>query len=248
MGLLVDALHWGPTPVATGIERCRELLATAGENPASRAMLNATLGAMLASQGSFDEARELYAESAELNDRMGLRFRRAVSALYGAEIELLAGDPPAAESELRRAYETLEAMGESGTRAVVAALLAFALCSQERDDESWALIELAEEITDPGDLFPLVLERTTRARLLARQGATGPAEEMARDALALAATTDCVSLHAHTRLALATALAQAGRHDDARELIDQARAIHQAKGNLVAAERVAALVALTQPL
>jgi class 3 adenylate cyclase/tetratricopeptide (TPR) repeat protein len=249
LGHLVQALHWGPTPATEGIERCREFLAAAGESPALRAMLNAALGAMLACQGHFEEARRLYAESVELNERLGLTFRKAVWALFGAEIELLAGDPPAAEAELQRAYDTLEAMGESGARAVVAAVLAHALCVQERDDESWELVGLTEEITDPSDLFPQVLERTTKARLLVRQNAAGPAEEIAREALALAESTDCLALHAHARLALATALSHSGRHDEARELLDQARAIHEAKGNVVAAEHVAeSLVTLPQPL
>jgi tetratricopeptide (TPR) repeat protein len=172
-----------------------------------------------------------------------------VWALAGAEIEMLAGEPREAERELRRAYETLEAMGESGVRAVVAAMLASALCAQGRDEESWELVRLTEKIADPADVFPQVLERTTRARLLVRANEPERAEEVAREALALAATTDCVSLHADGRVALATALAHSGRHDEARELLEEARAIHEAKGNVVAATRLAeSLVTEPQPL
>jgi tetratricopeptide (TPR) repeat protein len=239
VGQLGQALHWGPTPATEGIERCREFLAAAGESPALRAMLNAALGAMLACQGHFEEARRLYAESVELNERLGLNFRKAVWALFGAEIELLAGDPPAAEAELQRAYDTLEAMGESGARAVVAAMLASALCTQGRDDESWEFVRLTEEIAEPGDLFPQVLERTTRARLLVRQNELERAEEVGRESLVLAGATDCLALHADARVALATVLAHSGRVEEAGELLDEARAIHEAKGNLVAAGRLA---------
>jgi hypothetical protein len=65
-----------------------------------------------------------------LHEEIGLRFRRTVRRLAGAEIERLAGDLAAAEAELRTGYEALEAMGESGVRPVFAAYLAEVLLSR----------------------------------------------------------------------------------------------------------------------
>ena len=242
IGLLAQALHWGPTPVPEGIARCREFLRGAENSPALRATVNATLGVMLASQGACDEARDLYAESVELHETLGLRFRAAVTALLGAEIELLAGEPAAAERELRQAYETLAAMGESGARGVVSAALALVLADQARDDEAWRFVELAEEISEQDDAFAAPLERAARARLLARREDLAGAEGVARRGVELAQATDSPMLQVTALLALAEVV---GPVDPAerRSLLERALHVCQAKGNVVEERRVAVLLA-----
>jgi len=247
IGLLAQALHWGPTPVTEGIARCRVFLAEAEDNSALRATVEATLGAMVASQGSFDEAKSRYRSSVELHERLGLRFRAAVTALLGAEIELLAGDPRAAEHELRGAYETLAAMGESGSRGVVSASLALVLAQEGDDDEAWHFTRLAEEISEPGDAFAAILERAAAARLLVRAQEFERAEESGREALALAETTDCPMLQTTALLALADVLDRSGETAEARGLLERAHRAFEAKGNLVEARRVAALLAEARP-
>jgi tetratricopeptide (TPR) repeat protein len=242
-GLLAQALHWGPTPAAEGIGRCREFLEEAEDNSALRATVNATLGAMLASWGSFDEARELYGESVDLHEKLGLRFRAAVTALLGAEIEVLAGDGDGAERELRTAYETLEAMGESGARAVVSASLALVLADEGRDDEAWHFTRLAEEIGEPGDAFAEVLVGTAAARLHLRTGQQERAEARARQALELAQSTDSPMLQTTALRALAAVLESAGEAAEARMLLERALQVFEEKGNLVEARRLAAVLA-----
>ncbi|MBD0338101.1 MAG: AAA family ATPase [Thermoleophilia bacterium] len=241
-GLLAQALHWGPTPTEIGIERCRSFLASAEESPALRATVYAALGVMLAGRGEFEDARLLYRESADLHEKLGLTFRAAVTALLGAEIELLAGDAEAAERELRAAYRTLEAMGETGNRAVVSAQLALVLAAQGRDDEAWRFARLAGEIGELGDAFAAVLERSARARLLTRADELGRAAESAGEALSLAEATDCPNLRTTAALALAEALAAGGDLEQSRSLLERARAAFEAKGNLVESNRVAALL------
>ena len=55
---------------------------------------------------------------------------------YSGAVELLAGDPAAAEREFRAGLATLEAIGEKGNLSTVAAYLAEALAAQEKDDEA----------------------------------------------------------------------------------------------------------------
>jgi tetratricopeptide (TPR) repeat protein len=204
--------------------------------------VNATLGVMLASQGEIDEARDLYAESVELHETLGLRFRAAVTALLGAEIELLAGEPAAAERELRQAYETLTEMGESGARGVVSAALALILAELGRDDEAWRFAELAEEISEQDDAFAAPLERAARARLLARRGDADGAEEVARRGVELAQATDSPMLQITALLALAEVVRPVDPAE-ARALLERAIRVCEAKGNVVEARRVAALLA-----
>ena len=194
--LLVQALHFGPTPGSEVASRCRDLLAAAGQDLALQAGLKATFGAVLATQGQLDEARTTYADSAAIHDELGLRVRRAVGTLFGAEIEMLADDPAAAESELLRGYKTLEAMGETGARSVLAAYLAEALWRQGRADEASSYAEIAAEIAEPGDVAAQTLQRVTMARALVERDATESAETVALEAVELASETDFLALQA----------------------------------------------------
>jgi ATP/maltotriose-dependent transcriptional regulator MalT len=228
--LLAQALHYGPTPAPAAIARCRALLRDAGSDEGLRAGVTAALAGLVAMQGDFEQARALYRESTALLDELGLRFRRAVRSLVGAEIESLAGDLAAAERELRHGYETLEEMGERGVRAVLAAFLADVLCERGKDDEAERLAGIAAEIVEPSDLVPHALERAVRARVLARRG-DETAEALAREAVELAGHTDFPGLRARTLLALAEVVpAEAEGH------VAEARRLYEQKGNFVAAD------------
>ena len=111
--LYAQALHYGPTPVQEGIRRCTELLEEHPAAPTFEAGLGTTLAGLHAMEGSFVEARRLYADSIAVYEEFGLRFRRAVRSIVGAQIEALAGDLDAAERELRTGYAMLEEMGST---------------------------------------------------------------------------------------------------------------------------------------
>ena len=238
--LLVQALHFGPTPGSRVVSRCRDLLAAADQDLPLQAGLKATLAAALATQGQLDEARAIYADSAAIHDELGLRVRRAVGTLFGAEIELLADDPAAAENELLRGYQTLEAMGETGVRSVLAAYLAEALWRQGRADEASVYAEIAAEIADPGDVAAQALQRVTMARALVERGATDSAETVAQEAVELASGTDFLALQAAAALSLADVLVESGRDEEARHHFERARVLYERKENVVAAERLSA--------
>jgi class 3 adenylate cyclase/tetratricopeptide (TPR) repeat protein len=245
VSVLAQALYYGPELVAAAVNRCEELLREAQNDPTVRAGVACHLGGLRAQQGDFASARRLYGESVELHDELGLRFRRAVIALVGAEIAMLEDDPGAAEQELRAAYETLDAMGESGARAAIAAALADLLCT--RGDEAAAgFARTVEEIAEGGDVFPQVLRRATVARLLARSGDLGRATSVVSEAVALADATDFPALQATTFLAQAEVAALAGAEDSAHGALEHARRAYLAKGNLVAARRVDRII--SQPL
>jgi len=249
MLLLAQAYHHGPTPVADAIAQCEAFLVDADDDPALQAGIGATLAALLAARRRFEEARRLYNRAAALQVELGLRMRRATMALAGADIELLAGDLDAAGRELRLGYEMLEEMGESGVRGVVAAYLAAVLLEQGQDAAAEEFASIATDIAEEDDIVVQILQRVTRARILVRSGALEVAESLAREALELAAPTDFPAMQADARVALATVLSQGGRDDEARELLEQARRIHEEKGNVAAARRLGEpLVRLPDPL
>ena len=235
VALLAQALHYGPTPVEMGIVRCDELLADAKGDRALAAALMSTLGGLNAMRGEFDRARSLWSQARTLYEELGLQHRRAVRSLVPAGIELLAGDPVAAERELRYGYDTLAAMGETWVRATIAAYLAAVLAQLERNDEAIALTRESEENSSDDDVVTQVVWRGARARALAQ---TDPA---AAKALALAAVeralaTDFLDL-------------RAGAYVDLAAVADPSAAAaavmeYERKGNVVGAERARALTTI----
>ena len=71
--------------------------------------------------------------------------------------------------------------------------------------------------------------------MLARRGELEEGERLAREAVALAAETDMLNMHADALVDLAEVLALAGGRTPAE--LEQALALYERKGNLVMAER-----------
>src|SRR5207253_3015120 len=112
-----QALSWlligtwsGPTPVEDGIRRCQEILERSPTRQVE-AMALLEQAPLLAMCGRFSEARELFQRGKEIIEDLGLAISAAGASQERFDIEMLAGDPEAAEIELRRACETLERLG-----------------------------------------------------------------------------------------------------------------------------------------
>src|SRR5437879_11983474 len=84
----------------------------------------AAMSHLEAMQGNVPEARDLYRASRATLEELGWSFLAAQTSFDSGPVELLAGDPKAAESELARDYQTLERMGEKNYISTTAALLA----------------------------------------------------------------------------------------------------------------------------
>ena len=210
------------------------MLAERPGSPTLAAGLGTTLAGLRAMAGRFDEARTLYAESVSVYEEFGLRFRRAVRTIVGAEIETLAGDLDAAERELRTGYSMLEEMGERGVRSTVAGFLADVLSLKGNDGDAHTFVEIARETAAETDVVPQVLWRRALARTLARRGDAEGAEELVRCALVLGEETDFLGLRAGTLIAVGTVLREAGRSEEAAASVDQARELYVRKGNIAA--------------
>ncbi len=91
-------------------------------------------------EGSFDRARELLVRGRAMLEELGLGVEGALVDIEAWRIEMLAGDPVAAERELGRAYDALCAAGEKFIRSTVAGLLAethYELRAASRRSEAW---------------------------------------------------------------------------------------------------------------
>ena len=176
-----------------------------GDEAQEAETLQYVLTALYRGSTPVEEALERVAEiesragTRALAEELGLEATLAAQVTTGVgEIELLAGDPVAAEHELRPACETLERIGELGYLSSAAPPLADALYLQGRDDEAFLVTERwdPKRLTVPEDVDAQVGWLRVRAKLLARRGDFEAAERLAHEATARTARTDFLDLHA----------------------------------------------------
>ena len=230
------AALYGPTPVAAAEERCRQLLARAGEDRRTHAIILCVQAHLAAMDGRFDQAREAYMKSREVLDELGWRFHAALTSLDSGAVEMLAGDPVAAERELRMDYETLNEMGERDYMPTTAALLAEALYEQSRFGDAESFAQISETFAASEDITSQFLWRCVRAKVAAQRGEPA-AETLVLEALELTEKTEELESQAQVFMDLAEVLELSGRSDEAVPHLREALARYHAKGNVVSAAR-----------
>jgi class 3 adenylate cyclase/tetratricopeptide (TPR) repeat protein len=237
------AAIFGPTPVSEAIARCESVLERVTGDRQSEGVLNALLASLLAMRGEFDRARELSHRGRVQLEELGLDMEVASVANEAWRVEMLAGDPVAAERELRSAYDLLTKVGEKYFLSTVAGLLAQTLHVLERYEEAAALADLTRELATDDDISTQALWRCVQAKLLARNGSFADAEALARHALAILEPTDHVLLKYGALLDLAEVRRLAGQ--DAQEAVLEARRLADAKSSPVMVAAAEALLATT---
>jgi tetratricopeptide (TPR) repeat protein len=193
-------------------------------------------------EGRLDVARQVIGKGTALARELGDQANLAGLLRHSGLIEILAGDPVAAEVELRAVYEIAERSSDFGHLASVAPDLGDAVYEQGRDDEALQLADYAGSITKAGDLDAAVRWRQLRAKVLARQGRHEEAHVLATEAVRLVAPTQNLDLHAHARLGLAEVLRRAGREAEAASAVREALDLYRRKGNVVAERRTQLLL------
>ena len=239
--VLATALLFGPTAARTASRRCRRLLEHGRQNIELQAHVSSSLAGLEAMQGRFEEARALYARSREIYVDLGQRMPLVGLTQVSGLVELLAGEPEAAERELRDGYEELVALVGPKYLAPQAALLALSLLAQERVEEAESVLVPDDSLTD--DVPAQILTWTCRSRIDLQRGNSAKALENAKIGAALADQTDALNMTAEALTALALAYADVDMPHRARTAADGALALYLQKGNVVAARQAEALLA-----
>jgi len=248
VNLFLGASLFGRTPVTEAVRRCEELLTRPLEQRRIVAAAYRALAPLRAMEGNFDDARRLARQHRAILEDLGLKVAAGMAAEEYGLVEILAGDARAAERELRGGYDALEEIGETSILANLAASLAQALYSQDRDDEALQFSEISEQATARDDLVPQVQWRAVRAKLLARMGDPDEAERLAREAVVLAeGIPDFLLLSADALLDLGEVLAAIGRRPAAIPAIEKALQLYEQKGNVVSAATARTRLAQGQP-
>jgi class 3 adenylate cyclase/tetratricopeptide (TPR) repeat protein len=245
---LATSAVYGPRPVPEAIAVCEELLEQTKNDRKGEAVTLRALAHLEAMRGDFDRARELYGRSRASLEELGWKLHAANTSSASGPIELLAGDPFAAERELRRDDEALERMGDRYYRSTLAGLLAEALYEQGRYEEARELTEQSEEMSAPDDVSSQYLWRNIRAKVLATDGRLDEAESLAREAVGIIRSSEEPEAQAEALLTLAEILGRAGRPAEAEAVGREALGLFEAKGHIVAAERARALLAEIVPV
>jgi ATP/maltotriose-dependent transcriptional regulator MalT len=230
---LLGAALFGPRPVADALRLATDVAARAEPGTMLAAIAQRAIAGLAAMAGDFARAHEAVERERALLTDLGVPLILAHAAEVHALVELLAGDPAAAEREARRAHELLAGTAEVSA-PTLAAILARALEAQGRDDEALKLTEESEQAAGAEDLTTQVQWRGPRARVLARRGERAEAERLAREAVEIAARTDFLSLQGDTLLDLAHVTGE-------RRPAEQALELYERKGNVVGAARARAM-------
>ena len=242
-GEIANALYYGPKPVTEAIHRCAELLQHESANRHGRANIEVFLGGLVAQQGEFEEAKTLISAATATYEELGHRASRSMSA--GAvlgDVELLEGDAIGAETTLRHLCEELERTHAYSHLASRAGDLAEALYRLGRLDESADWVAVGSRHTANDDLDARLLWLPVSAKIAARRGAVNEALAILSEAAALADTTDALNRSAAIQADTGEVLQLAGRASDASSAFRRAIELFRAKGNVVGAARVHALL------
>jgi class 3 adenylate cyclase/tetratricopeptide (TPR) repeat protein len=225
----------GPQPVPAAIARCEELLRETDGDRRTEGVVLCALAQLHAMRGDLDEARFLYAKARAMLDDLGVRVLAASVSLDSGPVELMAGNPAAAERELRRDHEILSALGEKYLLSTMTGYLARAVELQGRLDEAMELADLCDELSVEDDMESQALIRGVRARVLAAGGDYETARILAREGVEFVRRTDSPVMQADALMDLGEVLGLAGRADEAIEATGEALALYEQKGNLVGA-------------
>jgi tetratricopeptide (TPR) repeat protein len=215
---------------------CDELIARSGGDRKVEAISLRTLAHMHGMQGDFASARDEYRRARGMLEELGWTFIAALDSIVSGPVEMLAGNPVAAEVALRRDYETLDRLGDRNFISTVAAFLAEALYRQGRYEESGTFAAFSADVAAPDDQATQVLWRGVSAKLLARQGRLEEAERLGREAVELSQREDDpIDEQANALMDLGQVLRTADKHAEAALVGAEALGLYEQKGNLVSA-------------
>jgi len=226
-------------PAAEAIERCREIERRCGGDHRTQGLALCGAAQLEAMRGDFDRARELYTRARAVLSEVGGSVLAASTALESSTVELLAGDPAAAERELVRDGELLEAMGERYLLSTMEAIRAQALLAQGRADDAEAACAKAEQASADDDIETLALVRGVRAELHLLAGRLDWAAASADSAAELLRGAEAPNIVADSAVVSARVAAARGDRETAQRELARAAALYREKGNLVSEQRTA---------
>ena len=232
----------GPTPTDQAIPEFQAQIDRAG---AARSTIIAAyhgLASLLALQGRLAEAREMTARARAGHEELGNRHFLAGITHQAGMIEHQAGDLPKAARLVRESYAAMTATGDLAFASTVAAGLGGVLLDLGDEDEAMRFATIARDTSSSDDVASQASGRAVQARVLSRRGDHDSAEELAREAAAIAAKTDYLPLHGDVLVHLAHVLHEAGMEEEGIAAARDALEFYQQKGATFFVEQTKRLI------
>ncbi|MFV9636443.1 AAA family ATPase [Mycobacterium neumannii] len=231
LGAAPGAALWGPSPVPKAGGRCLDVvrmqrMTTAAPSLEATSLRHLAVLELL--RGRPDKARKMLGEARQIVADLGLRHGLMETELFAGIIELMSGDPVAAEPHFRTALQGLDALGVGADAGQAAALLARSVLAQGRIEEADQYAAESERLAGH-NLKTAIAWRAVRAEILSARGQHDQAVATAQDAVAVAGGTDIVLDHAEACLALSRVLDAAGNISGADAARCEAQALYTAK-------------------
>jgi class 3 adenylate cyclase/tetratricopeptide (TPR) repeat protein len=225
---------FGPTPLSEVSAFVEDELAWAREHGIPAVEADALLGVAYVAprRGDFDLGRDNLERSKAICREFGIAYGLAEAGMAGGELEVLAGDLPAAERELREAMDVAADMEAAHYVAVYQVRLARVVHEQGRHEEAATLLDAAKPLQAAMPWW-----KSGQARVLAARGELDEAVALAREAAAQESGDEDPTSVALTLVDLSEVLITAGDRAGAEAALTEAIALNERKGNVIAAQR-----------
>ena len=233
---------YGPTPVTEAIQRCEDIMGQGKGDKRTEGLVTLLLGRLYAMQGEFEQARSLCTRATLTLEETGRTVVAATTSLDSSAVEMLAGDPAAAERELRRDYATLQEMGEKLILSTIAAEIARATYAQGDYGEAERFTHIAEELAAEDDIHSEALWRSVRGKVLARRNEAEEARTLADEAVGLLRGTGELVAEGDAVFDLGEVLRLSGLAAEASDAFGRAIGIYERKGDRVSAAKVSSVI------
>ena len=222
----------GPMPCDEAIEMVESFESQTSGSVSADWDRMGTLAWLLAYEGDVEQARAIMHEGDRRLRDLGMRETAAFMTQSIGWIELIAGNFEEADRRAAEAAAELEEMG-SEIGGVLWSIRARALYELGRYDDAQDAVRKGDQLFS--DLSTSLLQRSTEAMILAHRGLLPDAERIARDAVIQMDTSDWPSERGDMRMALAEILRLAGKMDESAEMMREAVALYESKGNALQA-------------
>ena len=240
--LAMDAI-FDDSSIGETVEACLEALARHEDDISLEMALSRPLAVLTAMQGKVLDARRYLSRYRQLVQQFGeTPHRKIMLCEIGGMVATIEGDPMRLEREVRPAYELLSDMQDTTLRCSYSAWLAHACASLGRFTEAITLSEESEHLSSADDYDAQSRWRSARGLAFAGQGRYAAAIALAKEALAVASSTDDLTLQGDALLDIAQISLQSGQMGEARLNLDEAIRRFERKGNVASAARAMAMM------
>jgi DNA-binding SARP family transcriptional activator len=224
----------GPCPVPEAIARLDALDMQASDLRAVELTARGCRAALMAATGRFDDARTDMADSLAGLAEMHFSAIGVYMAFFAGWIEMLAGDPPAAERVLRDAWTVFTDPDDHWYHSMIQGDLVNTMLAQGRVADAAAALAEMDARPIACDIDWVIRRDIARAVVVARTGDPERGLEHAGAAIAAAERTSLIVPRAEALTAYGELLAMTGDTSAAAAALRRALRLYEAKANVAA--------------